>query len=209
MYIPQEYSINDREEMISFMKTYSFATVITVKDDFQKATHLPFVISQENDEIILLSHFAKANEQWEEITNNQVLVVFAEPHAYISPTHYESQINVPTWNYMAVHTYGKGEIIEGKTPTIAVLEMMINNYEKDYKTQWDNLPENYKNKLINEIVAFKIVVTEIKATKKISQNKRTSEKENIINSLQKSDNKNEKDIAKMMKKELLAKNINK
>ena len=125
MYTPPEYTANDKEEIINFIKTYSFATIITTKDNLPKATHLPFVVMQENDEIMLISHFAKANDQWEEITDNQVLVVFAEPHAYISPTHYESPINVPTWNYMAVHTYGKGEILVGKQPAIDVLEMIV------------------------------------------------------------------------------------
>ncbi len=204
MYTPKEYATNDKEEIISFMKTYSFATIVTVKDNLQTATHLPFVVqkNEQTNEINLISHFAKANKQWVEIVENEVLVIFAEPHAYISPTHYESQINVPTWNYMAVHTYGKGEIITEEKQTIDVLELMIDNYEKEYKTQWQTLPEGYKSKLIEEIVAFKIIIKDINAIKKISQNKRPTEKQNIISTLQKSDNKNENDIALMMKNDL-------
>ena len=202
MYTPKEYATNDQNEMISFMKTYSFATIITVKDNFQTATHLPFVVqkNEQTNEITLFSHFAKANQQWAEIMENEVLVIFAEPHAYISPTHYESPINVPTWNYVAVHAYGKGEILHTKQASIDVLEMMIDSYEPEYRVHWNVLPHSYKSKLITEIVAFKITIKDLKATKKISQNRRPKEKENIINYLQKSEHTNEKDIAEMMKK---------
>ena len=132
MYIPKHYLNKDKEEIINFIKTYSFATIITVKDNFQTATHLPFVVTEKNNELVLTSHFAKANEQWKEITNNQVLVIFTEPHAYISPKHYESKMNVPTWNYVAVHLYGKGKIISEQKESFKVLEMMINHFEKDY-----------------------------------------------------------------------------
>lgn len=89
MYIPKLYAMTDETEVLSFMQRYSFATIVTVKDSLQTATHLPFTISKRNDTIILTSHFAKANPQWQEITSNKVLVIFDEPHAYISPKHYD------------------------------------------------------------------------------------------------------------------------
>jgi transcriptional regulator len=154
MYIPKHYLTTDKEEILNFIRTYSFATIITVKDNFQTATHLPFVVMETDNEIILTGHFAKANPQWEQIPENKVLVVFTEPHAYISPKHYDSEMSVPTWNYIAVHVYGKGRIITEQEESVAVLETMIDHFEKAYKTQWDKLPLDFKTKMLNGIVAF-------------------------------------------------------
>jgi transcriptional regulator len=94
------------------MQQFSFATIVTVKDGVPSATHLPFVVSQRDDQIILTSHFAKVNPQAAEILNCKPLVIFTEPHAYISPRHYESEQSVPTWNYIAVHAYGTATLID-------------------------------------------------------------------------------------------------
>ena len=76
MYTPDHFKLEDKSEIISFIKEYSFATIINVKDNFQSATHLPFIIKEEDNELYLISHFGKANEQWKEITANKTLVLY-------------------------------------------------------------------------------------------------------------------------------------
>jgi Transcriptional regulator len=199
MYIPKYNLTTDKEEILSFIKTYSFATIITVKNNFQTATHLPFVVTETENQIILTSHFAKANTQWTEIAENNVLVIFTEPHAYISTKHYDSEMNVPTWNYIAIHVYGKGQIFTEQNQSFDVLDKMINNFEKEYKHQWDKLPLDYKTKMLNGIVAFQIIATDIQAKKKLSQNRKEAERQNIISAFENSNNENEKIIAELMK----------
>src|SRR5581483_3528825 len=113
MYILPFNEFPDRKEVIAFMQRYSFATIVTMLDDKPFATHLPFLVKEENEKLFLYSHFAKANPQTKEIFDKQSLVIFTEPHAYISPTNYETEKVVPTWNYIAVHAYGKARILEG------------------------------------------------------------------------------------------------
>ncbi|MEJ7588804.1 MAG: FMN-binding negative transcriptional regulator [Ferruginibacter sp.] len=132
MYTPKNFVTTDKEEIIAFMKAYPFATIITAKGTMPSATHLPFTVSTTGDKIILTSHFAKANSQWQDITDNKVLVIFSEPHAYISPLHYDKELSVPTWNYIAIHAYGDGKIITGTKRSFEVLEAMIDNYEQGY-----------------------------------------------------------------------------
>ena len=180
------------------MEKYSFATIITVKDNIPTATHLPFIIKQRDEQIILLSHFAKANPQASDIDQNNALVVFTEPHAYISPKNYEKETNVPTWNYLAVHAYGKCALLHGEENKLALLKETVLYYEADYLTQWDNLPEKYRNNMMNGITAFEVVIYDLQAKKKLSQNRTEQERQNIINVLDKSANTNEKDIAAYM-----------
>jgi transcriptional regulator len=199
MYIPTHYLIEDQAEAIAFMRKYSFATIVTVKDNFPTATHLPFVIEEFEEKIMLLAHFARANSQWQEIIENQVLVIFQEPHAYISPTHYETWPNVPTWDYLSVQAYGKGEIITDKQGSFAVLEKLIALHEKEFLSQWRAFSDDYKNKMVNGIVAFKINVTRIEAKKKLNQKSSEQEKESIIRALEKSSESVERDLAEYMK----------
>lgn len=198
MYISSFNQITDPKEAISFMQRYSFATVVTVKDGVPTATHLPFIVTQLEDKVILKSHFAKVNPQSSDIVNTRPLVIFTEPHAYISPKNYEKEQNVPTWNYLAVHTYGNCRILDSVEEKAALLAETIKYYDADYLTQYDSLPDDYKQKMMKGIVAFEIIVDDLQAKKKLSQNRSEKERENIIESLGKSDDQNEKDIAGYM-----------
>lgn len=200
MYIPQFNLLEDKTEILAFMQKYSFATIVTAKDNRPTATNLPFTIAEKEDELVLTAHFAKANEQWNELIDHQVLVIFSEPHAYISPKHYEKELNVPTWNYIAVHAYGQAKIITDMKKSFEALEQMISTYEPAYKPQWDGLPMDYKTKMLNGIVAFEVSVTDLQAKSKLSQNKTQKERQNIIDAFSASDNSNERQIAAFMKK---------
>ncbi len=205
MYIPDHYLTTNHTEIINLMKRYNFGIMVTVKDNFQSATHLPFVICETKENITLLSHMAKGNKQWEEIMENHILVIFNGPHAYISPTHYESTLNVPTWNYITVHAYGDGKIISEPNQSLEIMEKMITTHERDYLEQWGNLPINYKEKMLNAIVTFEITVTKLEAKKKLSQNKSENEIKHIIKTFEESANSQENELAIFMKK---ANNIN-
>ncbi len=186
------------------MKRFSFATIITSKNDIPVATHLPFLIEEQDEQLLLTGHFAKQNEQWKDIENNTVLVIFHEPHAYISPSHYEKELNVPTWNYIAVHAYGKGHLITAHAELLHLLERTINNFESSYLQQWNTLPEKYRLGQMEGIVGFKIEVTELQAKEKLSQNRTPGEQKRIIDTLSASDNANENSIAHYMQRNLNA-----
>lgn len=198
MYVPKINEMTDIHEITDFMKRFSFATVVSVQDGIPLATHLPFIVRTEGAEVKLYAHFARANWQWKDIEANKVLVIFSEPHAYISPVNYDQFLSVPTWNYIAVHVYGKAEIIEEQKAVMQLLESTIDYYESTYRGQWDLLPRDFKEKMIRGIVAFEIKVSDIEAKKKLSQNKTKQERERIIATLLKKADGNERLIADYM-----------
>jgi transcriptional regulator len=198
MYIPSFNSFTDRPEIIAFMQRYSFATIVTDVDGKPEATHLPFLVKAEDDKVILQSHFAKANQHASAVFNNISLVIFTEPHAYISPSNYEKEMNVPTWNYIAVHAYGTAQLLESVEQKAELLKHTIETFEAGYLKQWEKLPDDFKSKMMNGIIAFQIEVTDLQAKKKLSQNRSEVERENVINSLSQSSDTNEKEIAAYM-----------
>jgi len=200
MYIPSFNRFEDRQEIIAFMQRYSFATIVTDVNGIPEATHLPFLIKQKNDKLLLISHFAKANLHAAQVLDKISLVIFTEPHAYITPKLYEKEESVPTWNYIAVHAYGKAIIIEREEQKADLLQHTIEQYDTGYLEQYQKLPADFKSKMMKGIVAFEIEVTDLQAKKKLSQNRTETERENIINSLSQSPDTNEKEIAAYMAK---------
>ena len=157
---------------------------------------------EKNSNKAMISHFAKANNQWQDIENHKILVIFSEPHAYISTKNYERVLNVPTWNYITIHTYGDGKIIHDRENTFALLENMMENYEPAFRTDWNSFPDEYKSNMAAGIVAFEIVVTDLQGKMKLSQNRSEVEQQHIISTLSESSHSNEKTIAEYMIKNL-------
>jgi transcriptional regulator len=133
MYTPKHFQLTDQQEAICFMQKYSFATIVTMMNGVPEASHLPFVVEQRGDDIVLTAHFAKANPQNTVVFLQKSLIIFTEPHAYISPANYEKEQNVPTWNYISIHAYGQATLVDDKLEVAKLLEKMIAFYEADYR----------------------------------------------------------------------------
>lgn len=198
MYIPAHFLQDNQTEIMTFMQRFNFGTIVTSVDDVPTATHLPFAVSSVGNSIVLRAHFAKANPHWKQIESNQNLIIFTEPHAYISPSNYEKKEQVPTWNYLAVHAYGVAKFITKTADVFILLEEMMQLSEPEYIIQWNALSPEYKYKMANGIVAFEIEVKTLEAKKKLSQNKTENERRNIFNSLAASEASAAKTLAEYM-----------
>ena len=180
------------------MHDYNFAIVVSAQDEIPLATHLPFVIEERGNELVLISHMSKVNEQWKTFLEQDVLVIFSEPHAYISPSLYEQQQNVPTWNYVSVHAYGKIKLLESDEEKLSVLDKQMQTFEAAYIDQFKTLSKKYVDGLLKGIVAFEISVTKLQAKEKLSQNKSEKDRMNIKKHLEESDDTQKQALAKMM-----------
>jgi transcriptional regulator len=182
------------------MREFPFGILVSAENNQPWATHIPFVVEEENNSIVLYTHIAAVNPQVKQLLNAKVLAIFREPHAYISPSLYTSEKNVPTWNYIAVHAYGKVELIEGKENLMPLLEKLINMMEPAYMDQFKKLPEKYLDDLLKAIVGFKITIDELYGKEKLNQNKTDEEIERIGKHLSNSTDTNEAEIGKRMLK---------
>lgn len=186
MYIPRRYEEKDENQISEFIKQNSFGILITTKDGLPVGTHIPFLIKKRENKWFLSSHISKGNEQKFSLQNGiDVLVIFSGPHAYISPTWYK-EINVPTWNYIAVHAYGKIRLMEFDELK-KDLSMLINMHEKFSSTPMkiEDIPEKIFNDDIRGIVGFEIEINRFQAAYKLSQNRDEESYKNVINELSK------------------------
>ena len=201
MYTPEIYKNENKEEIEKFIKENGFGILINQVSQKFLATHIPLELDVNEKNISILSgHISLENPQWKSFKNNEdVLVIFSGPHAYISSSWYDHE-NVPTWNYIAVHVYGKIKIIEGEL-VINSLKKLVDKYEK--KSENPVSIEKFSKKTMLQakgIVAFEIAISEIQATKKMSQNRDSKNYLNIIAELDKNNDFQSKMTALEMKK---------
>ena len=102
-------------EVLAFLRANAFPLLVTGTGGALHASHLPVLVREEGDALFLDLHMARSNPQWKEFFDEEVLVVFSGPHAYVSPRWYEEKQRVPTWNYAAVHAYGRARVIEDES----------------------------------------------------------------------------------------------
>ncbi|MEA0562619.1 MULTISPECIES: FMN-binding negative transcriptional regulator [Lysinibacillus] len=201
MYIPKYYKITDLEEITEFIRENSFATLVSTIKGKPIAVHIPVLLNKIEDDYYLTGHLAYGNPIWKTFEEvNDILVIFNGPHAYISSSWYEKE-NVPTWNYQAVHIYGKASLIDGKELE-QDLTSLLEKYEsfRENPVLWDKLSPEFLQQEIKGIKGFKIKVEEVQAAYKLSQNRNASDYANIIYELYKEEDPHAAAVAEAMKK---------
>jgi transcriptional regulator len=172
MYLPKFYEVNDRSKLFDFMKNNSFGILFSHTGDEPMASHLPFVINEEGGEQgLIIGHMAKANDQWRYADGQQVMVVFSGPHTYVSPTWYQEDETVPTWDYVAVHATGIFKAYEDRTELEEAVVRLTDQHEASQPKPWELEPNTeYADQMFKRIVAFQIEITSIQGKWKLNQN---------------------------------------
>ena len=182
MYSPKFNQVSDRAILIEAMRAYSFAILFgadSASGSAAAATHLPLVVKDDGPHGLLEGHFAKANPHWKALAGREVLVIFAGPHSYVSPTLYEEPLSVPTWNYIAIHTYGTLTLVEDEAGKDALLAGLIGTHEPAYAEKWRAMPEGFRRSMLAGIVGFRIPIDRIEGKFKVSQNRAEGERRNV------------------------------
>lgn len=188
------------------MQANPFAIVVSAGEGSPFATHLPVLAAEAAGEIRLRGHVARNNPQWKLLEQErETLVIFHGPHAYISPSLYGSRESVPTWNYAAVHAYGRARIFEEPQLLTEVLVETIAFFDQAYLDHWRGLNENYRAKMLSNIVGFEIGVARMEAKFKLSQNRPKADQARVIQSLESSSDSAISGVAKLMKEQGLGK----
>ena len=202
MYIPKDFLVEDRAELLRFMRANMFAIIVSDDAGTPIATHMPVVVARE-EPLTLWSHIALANSQWKTFERGgETLVIFQGPHAYISPSYYDTKQSVPTWNYAAVHVYGTPKILADDRLKLSVLAATFQVTEPQAQLQWDEAPADYRERLLAGMVAFEIAVTRLEGKYKLSQNRARDEQARVAEALSKDPDTLIASVGKMMNRNL-------
>ncbi|HLK59203.1 MAG TPA: FMN-binding negative transcriptional regulator [Chthonomonadaceae bacterium] len=186
MYIPAHFHEDDLVLLHEMMRAYNFGTLVTCQDRVPFATHLPFHLDAERGAYgTLRAHLARANPQWRSFpSEEEVLALFQGPHAYISPSWYEMHPSVPTWNYIAIHAYGVPRLLD-EAALRAALADLVHTHEAPLEPPWrfEDLPEEYVQKMLRGIVGFEIEITRLEGKFKLSQNRSEADRRSVAERL--------------------------
>ncbi|MFE0505693.1 FMN-binding negative transcriptional regulator [Peribacillus butanolivorans] len=201
MYIPAHFKIKDETLAFDIIKEHSFATLFSQHNGMPFATHLPLILNKDNS--YLYGHFARPNPQWKDIKNQTVLAIFHGPHCYISPSWYETNKAVPTWNYVTVHVYGEVELQEDEQELMSSLHDMVSKYEApDSSYSLQDVDAEFLAGMNKGVQGFKIKINKIEGKAKLSQNHPLQRQESIVNQLEQISNTDEQQISLLMKANL-------
>jgi transcriptional regulator len=202
MYSPPYNRVEKRAELIEFMRANNFPLLVTGTGGTLHGSHLPAMVHERNGQIVLDMHMAKNNPQWKEFFDDEVMVVFTGPHAYVSPRWYEEKERVPTWNYAAVHAYGAAKVIEPREAKLANQRALVEYMDPQWLPEFDALRKAYVDQMLDGIVNFEIRVTRLDTRWKLSQNRSRREQELIAEQLEKSGDSVERALAALTRKHL-------
>lgn len=199
MYIPELFKETDQQKITEFLKQNAFGLLITQHQGKPLATHLPLEYLEKDGKAYLQGHLAKANPQWKTFDEQeQVLAVFNGPHSYVSASWYSIE-EVSTWNYVAVHIYGKLRTMAHEE-LMPMLEALMDKYESDVQRPVDM--SKLSKKTLNQvhgIVGFEIEITELQAKYKMSQNRSEKDYDNIVENLEDGRGMQAAETAKLMR----------
>ena len=201
MYSPPYNRIENRAEVLAFMRSHNFPVLVTGAGEL-RASHLPVMVEERAGTLVVDMHMARANPQWRDFSEKEALLVFSGPHAYISPRWYEEAERVPTWNYTAVHAYGVPKVVSDPAAKHASQRRLVAAMDPQWLPKFDALDPGYVERMLGAIVVFEIPVARLETRWKLSQNRGRREMELIIEALDKG---GEAALAALTRKHLVGK----
>jgi transcriptional regulator len=173
LYIPPHFRVDDRAKLVRFMEDNGFATLVSHGKDGLAVSHVPLLVDVDGENVRLVGHVARANEQWKALeAADEVLAIFHGAHAYVSPTWYANHPSVPTWNYAVVHAHGKARLTD-EAGLHDIVTRLSAKHEAGNTKPWrlSEQPAAFVSGMLAQIVGFEIEVRRLEGKFKLSQNR--------------------------------------
>jgi transcriptional regulator len=178
MYRPEHFRVEDRAQMHALMRARPFATLVSAGSAGLYASHLPTVLKDEGPWGVVEGHLARGNPHWRDLAEGQeALMIFQGPQGYISPNWYPSKTEhgkvVPTWNFAAVHAYGRPEVVPDESWLLRHVAELTAQQERSEAQPWapSDAPGAYIAAMLRGIVGFRFVIARLQGKWKMSQNR--------------------------------------
>jgi transcriptional regulator len=190
--------------LFDLIEQHSFGLLVSNIDGVPFATHLPLLLDRTvAPHGCLIGHMARANSHWEQADGKTALAVFSGPHAYVSPTWYEAENVVPTWNYVAVHAYGTFRAIHERDSLLQIVGQYVDYFEATLPDPWKFDPTNdYAKKMAGAIVGFRIEISRLEGKWKLNQNQPRDRREKVVAALRASGDEDSRSVAELIQLQL-------
>ncbi|HTA62288.1 MAG TPA: FMN-binding negative transcriptional regulator [Bacteroidia bacterium] len=187
MYNLPYHKEEDEQVIKEFLNAYPFAFLTGCdKENKPIATQVPVFVEERAGKKILRGHIMKNTDHHKAFMHNEnVLAVFTGKHTYVSGTWYSNPHTPSTWNYMSVHAKGLIKFLDDEAleDVLRMTSLHFENGNRQSATTFDNIPAEFKQRVMNAIVAFEIEIREMDTVFKLSQDRDYTSYLNIIEKL--------------------------
>ncbi|WP_053150464.1 FMN-binding negative transcriptional regulator [Pseudomonas sp. P97.38] len=206
MYNPKAFAVDDLPQLHRMMSECRLALLVTHGEQGLQASHLPLLLDpQEGPNGSLYGHMARANPQWRDLeAGAEALVIFAGADAYVSPAFYPGKHEhgkvVPTWNYQAVHAYGRAEVFSDAPRLRKLVSDLTDHHESGRAQPWrlDDAPAEYIDSMLKAIVGFALPLQRLEGKRKLSQNRSPADAAGVRQGLAASPDPQDQNVARLM-----------
>jgi transcriptional regulator len=204
MYQPDHFRVDDLAQMHALMRARPLVALVSGGAGLY-ATHMPTVLKDDGPFGLLEFHLARANPHWKLLAEaNEALVIFQGPEGYITPNWYPSKADhakvVPTWNYAAVHAYGRPEVMQDKDWLRRHVGELTAQQERSEAVPWalSDAPESYIEVMLRGIVGFRFAITRLEGKWKMSQNREPKDRQGVVKGLEQRGGGDDREIARIV-----------
>lgn len=184
LYQPPHFAVGERAALLQLMCAQPLATLVSVDGSEPTFTHLPLEVDEVAGEVRLLGHLALANPHWRQwVEGASVTAIFHGPDGYVSPRWYTVREAVPTWNYIVVHARGRIAVTHDSGEKERILKRLIDRHDALYRAQWDELGQDYRERMKRGIVGVTVAVERLEGKFKLSQNRSPQDRAGVHDGL--------------------------
>lgn len=181
------FAMTDVGEAKALIRSAPWATLVSATDDGPLASHYPVLLDQTDPQgFTLVSHVGRPDEVAHGLGDRELLVIFSGPHGYISPGWYGVGAAVPTWNFTAVHAWGRPELLSDEQ-NLEVLDRLVDAFEdalpEPFRMRRDVANADYAERIVRGTVGFRMRVERWVGKRKLSQNQPAEIVERVIAAL--------------------------
>jgi transcriptional regulator len=209
MYQPNDFRVDDVAEMHALMRARPFATLASAGAAGLYASHLPTVLKDNGSCGVIECHLARANPHCIDLAaGGEALMIFQGPQGYITPNWYPSKAIhgkvVPTWNFAAVHAYGRPEVMNEKDWLLRHVTELTAQQERNEAKPWapSDAPDAYVQAMLRGIVGFRFVITRLEGKWKMSQNRELQDRMGDVEGLSTRDAGDDLEMAQLISRRI-------